>query len=218
MWSTSPGKPDENSVTAMDMRWVFHTADAAKDFFTNSTSKSNEMNTIRSFQTSFVKNIATRMKTLQTKDDCIVTNGHGLVMGSIQGLHTTCLFRVGCIVGKIYIRLAGPKAKQLLGGEKNREQSLNKRLQFFAVAISNVREALTGRVDRSGSNIERKEKKKNPSCGFCGIENSCNATNFKRCARCKRVHYCSSACQRKDWNDGGHKNVCRLGDQKIHGV
>ena len=231
LWSTSPGKPDENSVTAMDMRWVFHTADAAKDFFTNSTSKSNEMNTIRSFQTSFVKNIATRMKTLQTKDDCIVTNGHGLVMGSIQGLHTTCLFRVGCIVGKIYIRLAGPKAKQLLGGEKNREQSLNKRLQFFAVAISNVREALTGRVDRSGSKIvgtstgnvvakttERKEKKKNPSCGFCGIENSCNATNFKRCARCKRVHYCSSACQRKDWNDGGHKNVCRLGDQKIHGV
>jgi hypothetical protein len=32
---------------------------------------------------------------------------------------------------------------------------------------------------------------------------------MKRCGRCRRVTYCSGACQKAHWKKGGHKDVCR---------
>ncbi|KAJ7162841.1 hypothetical protein C8R46DRAFT_1352704 [Mycena filopes] len=34
-------------------------------------------------------------------------------------------------------------------------------------------------------------------------------SDFRRCSNCQRAYYCSSACQRQDWKDGGHREVCR---------
>jgi hypothetical protein len=32
--------------------------------------------------------------------------------------------------------------------------------------------------------------------------------DFKVCPRCKTARYCSDACQKQDWNAGGHKTMC----------
>ncbi|GJE93388.1 zinc finger MYND domain-containing protein [Phanerochaete sordida] len=32
---------------------------------------------------------------------------------------------------------------------------------------------------------------------------------LRKCKRCERVLYCSKKCQTQDWNQGGHKQVCR---------
>ncbi len=29
------------------------------------------------------------------------------------------------------------------------------------------------------------------------------------CSKCHRKAYCSAACQRMDWKEGGHKSLCR---------
>lgn len=38
-------------------------------------------------------------------------------------------------------------------------------------------------------------------CKSCG-----KSTGLSRCGRCKKVHYCSPDCQKKDWKD--HKGIC----------
>jgi tetratricopeptide (TPR) repeat protein len=57
----------------------------------------------------------------------------------------------------------------------------------------------------------------NVSCSFCGVtpkvekadepmrENG--QVSFKKCSRCKTVHYCSIGCQKSDWKKG-HSKVC----------
>ncbi|GJE93384.1 zinc finger MYND domain-containing protein [Phanerochaete sordida] len=32
---------------------------------------------------------------------------------------------------------------------------------------------------------------------------------LRKCTRCEQVMYCSTKCQKQDWNQGGHKHVCR---------
>ncbi|KAJ7479155.1 hypothetical protein FB451DRAFT_1240747 [Mycena latifolia] len=32
--------------------------------------------------------------------------------------------------------------------------------------------------------------------------------NLRRCANCRRAYYCSRECQRMDWNDGHHRDIC----------
>ena len=44
-------------------------------------------------------------------------------------------------------------------------------------------------------------------CGNCGQVPEEGET-FKHCSRCKLVVYCSTACQRTHWRDGGHKQAC----------
>lgn len=39
------------------------------------------------------------------------------------------------------------------------------------------------------------------TCAICG-----KVDGLKKCARCKQISYCSSACQRQDWTE--HKKVC----------
>ena len=49
-------------------------------------------------------------------------------------------------------------------------------------------------------------------CSNCGKEEKKSSTkgkNFKRCARCRKVIYCSRACQKEHWKKGGHKDVCK---------
>jgi MYND finger len=39
---------------------------------------------------------------------------------------------------------------------------------------------------------------------------SCARTNVPhKCGRCQNAYYCSVACQRKDWVEGKHKEICR---------
>jgi len=35
--------------------------------------------------------------------------------------------------------------------------------------------------------------------------------DFKVCPQCKTVRYCGAACQKADWNTGGHKALCGTG-------
>lgn len=55
------------------------------------------------------------------------------------------------------------------------------------------------------------------SCDYCGKERLIGATSVAgqpplpkvlRCARCKVARYCSSECQKKAWQDGGHRQMC----------
>ncbi|KAJ7775480.1 hypothetical protein B0H16DRAFT_1507539 [Mycena metata] len=43
----------------------------------------------------------------------------------------------------------------------------------------------------------------NIDCGHIDFK-----TTFKRCAGCKSFLYCSAACQRSDWRDGAHRDIC----------
>jgi len=51
----------------------------------------------------------------------------------------------------------------------------------------------------------------NAGCGVLG-----QLKDFKRCPQCKTARYCGDACQKQDWNAGGHKAACGTfkGNQK----
>jgi len=42
----------------------------------------------------------------------------------------------------------------------------------------------------------------------CRCKKSMSRTEVKQCSGCRRMSYCSSACQREDWLNGGHKLTC----------
>ena len=42
-------------------------------------------------------------------------------------------------------------------------------------------------------------------CNCCGLK---KCDGMKKCSRCKSVYYCSKSCQKYDWNNKGHKEVC----------
>ena len=44
------------------------------------------------------------------------------------------------------------------------------------------------------------------TCAFCHREEPRGGPAFQICGRCRRVHYCDAACQRRDWP--GHRGVC----------
>ncbi|KAI9024235.1 hypothetical protein DFJ74DRAFT_705949 [Hyaloraphidium curvatum] len=46
------------------------------------------------------------------------------------------------------------------------------------------------------------------ACGRCGRVSTDPKVDFKRCARCKKAHYCSERCQKEDW--ALHKNFCNV--------
>ena len=39
---------------------------------------------------------------------------------------------------------------------------------------------------------------------------------FKKCSRCHVATYCSAACQKLAWVDGGHKEACEAGASRVH--
>jgi len=46
---------------------------------------------------------------------------------------------------------------------------------------------------------------------FCcngGCEVLGQMKDFKVCPQCKTARYCGDACQKQDWNAGGHKATC----------
>ena len=43
----------------------------------------------------------------------------------------------------------------------------------------------------------------NETCEVVGLLN-----DFKVCPQCKTARYCGDACQKQDWNTGGHKETC----------
>lgn len=45
-------------------------------------------------------------------------------------------------------------------------------------------------------------------CDSCGKVASATV-RLKRCTACKITMYCSVKCQKQDWRDGYHKDVCR---------
>jgi len=45
-------------------------------------------------------------------------------------------------------------------------------------------------------------------CYNAGCEVVGHLKDFKRCPQCKTVRYCGDACQKQDWNAGGHKSAC----------
>ena len=50
--------------------------------------------------------------------------------------------------------------------------------------------------------------KKRRQCSWCGWARKAINKNTPKCERC-RTSYCSEACQRADWDHGGHQKTCR---------
>ncbi len=46
------------------------------------------------------------------------------------------------------------------------------------------------------------------ACSCCGAEAE-EGGKLQVCSKCYRKAYCSAACQRQDWKEGGHKGSCR---------
>ncbi|KAJ7057661.1 hypothetical protein C8F01DRAFT_1371777 [Mycena amicta] len=45
----------------------------------------------------------------------------------------------------------------------------------------------------------------NVSCGYIGIA---QRSSFRQCSGCRARIYCSERCQKSDWCDGGHRQIC----------
>ena len=45
-------------------------------------------------------------------------------------------------------------------------------------------------------------------CAMCGALPSAARAKLKACGGCMSVYYCSPACQRQHWGEGGHKQAC----------
>jgi len=45
-------------------------------------------------------------------------------------------------------------------------------------------------------------------CYNAGCEVVGPLKDFKVCPQCKTARYCGAACQKQDWNAGGHKDTC----------
>lgn len=50
----------------------------------------------------------------------------------------------------------------------------------------------------------------NPQRTFiCKVCSTSRSERMNKCDQCKNVYYCSRACQKKDWKEGGHKELCK---------
>ncbi len=56
--------------------------------------------------------------------------------------------------------------------------------------------------------LELSRKTKAAACACCGAV-AAEGKKLQVCAKCHRRAYCSTACQRQDWKEGGHKSSCR---------
>ncbi len=57
--------------------------------------------------------------------------------------------------------------------------------------------------------LELSRRPKATVCDCCGAEAAESARRLQVCSTCHRRAYCSAACQRQDWKEGGHKLSCR---------
>ena len=46
------------------------------------------------------------------------------------------------------------------------------------------------------------------SCGKTARAAGCDQ-NLRACSKCQKAKYCSRECQLADWNEGGHKGLCK---------
>ena len=46
------------------------------------------------------------------------------------------------------------------------------------------------------------------TCSMCGHPAGSCGAKLKACGRCLSVRYCSAACQRRHWGEGGHREAC----------
>ncbi|KAF7325187.1 MYND-type domain-containing protein [Mycena kentingensis (nom. inval.)] len=70
-------------------------------------------------------------------------------------------------------------------------------------AILDTRLPLLERADRGDADLGPRKMCDNLQCARVGPQ-----TDFKRCAGCKMLSYCSEACQKTDWSIGKHKTGC----------
>jgi hypothetical protein len=47
------------------------------------------------------------------------------------------------------------------------------------------------------------------ACWRCGAAEDLSLGKLLTCARCRMAVYCSRACQKRHWKDGGHKGECQ---------
>ena len=214
LWSTyRPSTQVGDTVSVMDMRYCCHTVTAAKDYWKIMYSRDNEMKNMCTdlVDISSGGSECIQMISLQSEDDCLVTNGQVIVHG-VPMVHTCCLFRVGRMCGKVFVGINfDAEYNQLC--QQNPRACLIERLQVANNAIANVRQALLLSVDRSGKSADAgvdgvgirvgaATAKSMPSCSACGL----TLCKTFRCGKCKLIRYCSVICQKNDWRS--HKKKC----------
>ncbi len=57
--------------------------------------------------------------------------------------------------------------------------------------------------------LELSRRPRSTTCSCCGAQPTVGGKKLQVCSTCHRKAYCSAACQRQDWKEGGHKASCR---------
>ena len=63
-------------------------------------------------------------------------------------------------------------------------------------------------LDQVLETFRRRASEGGKYCRNDGCEVVGQLKDFKICPQCKNARYCGAACQKQDWNAGGHKETC----------
>ncbi|KAK4104576.1 hypothetical protein N658DRAFT_418511 [Parathielavia hyrcaniae] len=70
------------------------------------------------------------------------------------------------------------------------------------------------RMEREAEDEDEDEEKGGRGCESCGAgmkkDERGKGGGLMRCTGCGEVEYCSKACQARGWNEGGHKEDCKV--------
>jgi hypothetical protein len=127
----------------------------------------------------------------------------------LKTLKTDCLRVADDIMNEVLGKRVGVRARSLISDESMFDlmrssilvdYGMNK--AFFVLEKDKVAEP-------TNFSTESEKCKIDPTideCANCAAKEC--TVNLRMCARCKKVKYCSTACQTQHWKQGGHKRFC----------
>ena len=142
------------ATTMMDLRWSFHTVDAAKDFFKLSLLVKHAETSSQNAPPGYVSTMHWRdvaMDGLRSEDQSAMTHGEQGTANT-TAISTAFLFRCGRVCGKVFVSVTetGNDRKRYLSSSANHFQA---RLKLFSQALANTYRQLDMSVDRDGNPV-----------------------------------------------------------------
>ncbi|KAJ7624099.1 hypothetical protein DFH06DRAFT_1230358 [Mycena polygramma] len=125
-----------------------------------------------------------------------------------EGLETSALWKLVTIdlpattVYRSVLVQMEPRLLELDEFTKSRASQRTAVCHDWLTFVGLARERITVMNDRTEDCLPSRKACDNMECGLIREK-----TEFKRCAHCRGVYYCSSDCQKRDWRSG-HRDTC----------